>query len=310
MSKARRRKIKDQPKPLEETRKRELSPESVKRRRRRSMAEVLTGRKIEKDPNMRISFLQLPSEILELILLDVLGGNIFHIIQCRQRLGHVSCKQFHILDHAANRQYDLARTCIPSPQRREFMAHEWMRYNNSPPFPFYTPSDSCLAVLRTCRQLYLQGIPILYSRNIFDINNPETLLYLSQTIIPTRFNTIKHLQIDVNASMFASDDSIAIEGPRMAVAMRMHLRWSECLEMVASMKGLVSLRVRIDLNLVKHYPGFRRGDVRFRKYLEGMLDAIRLSRIRGLKSFDLETYGPDLDGVEQMAESVRGIVCS
>ncbi|QSZ35482.1 hypothetical protein DSL72_008352 [Monilinia vaccinii-corymbosi] len=306
MAKARRRKMKDQPKPLEEARKRELSPEPA-RRRRRSMAEIFSSRKKEKD--MRITFLQLPSEILGLILLEVLGGNTFHIIQCRQRLGHLSCKKSHV-NHATNLQYDLERTCIPSLQRRKFMTHEWMRYYNSPPSPFYTPSDSCLDVLLTCRQLYLQGIPIIYSRNIFDINNPETLLYLSQTILPARLKMIKFLQIDVNASMLAYDNSMAIEHPSVAIGMRMCSGWRRCLDMVASMKGLENLRVRMDLNLVKHSPGFPNGNERFKRYLESMLDAIKLSSVRGLRRFDLETCGPDIEGIEQLLERVRDTVCA
>ncbi|ATZ47992.1 hypothetical protein BCIN_03g02600 [Botrytis cinerea B05.10] len=299
VAKARKKKIRDQPRPLEERRKRELSLESTERRR--DFANVFsTWRRDRKTP---ARLLQLPPEILEKILLEVLGGNTFHLIQCRRRLGHIRCKEPYDVDHAANSQYDIVRSCIPSAQRRNYMASEWMRYYKRTSSPFYTRSDSCLAVLLTCRQLYNQGIPVLYSCNTFDINNPETLLYLSQTVIPSRLKSIKSLQIDVNASMVTANSSLLRPIVKFS-------GWKMCLEILEGLEGLQNLRLRMDFDLLQCYNNDFFSDELIQKSFEDMLEAIKLSSLRGLRRFSVETNSRDTKGVEQMAESVRGIICA
>ncbi|KAF5879263.1 uncharacterized protein Bfra_006468 [Botrytis fragariae] len=286
IAKARKRKIEDQPKPLEERRKRELSLEPTGRRR--DLANVFsTWKRNRKTP---ASLLQLPPEIVEKILLEVLG--------------HVRCKEPHDIEHAANSQYDIERSCILSAQRRKYLTSEWMRHYNQRPSPFYTRSDSCLAVLLTCRRVYNQGIPILYSCNTFDINNPETLLYLSQTVISSRFKSIKSLQIDVNASMGSSINT------RLADPTVEFSEWKMCLEMLERLEGLQNLRLRVEFELQGHYPNVIYSDEQLQKSLQDLLDAIKLSSLRGLRRFDLETNSRDIKGVEQTVESVRGIVCT
>ncbi|TEY85863.1 hypothetical protein BOTCAL_0010g00020 [Botryotinia calthae] len=302
MAKACEKKIRDQPKPLEKKRKRELSLEPTERRR--DLANVFSTWK--RDAKKPTRLLQLPSEILENVLLEVLGGNTFHLIQCRRRLGHIRCKEPHdIIELAANSQYDIARSCIPSAQRRKYMAHEWMRYYNERPSPFYTRSDSCLAILLTCRQLYNQGIPVLYSCNTFDINNPETLLYLSQTVIPSRLKSIKSLQIDVNASMGSITKDSNLLHPIVEFS-----GWKMCLEILERLEGLQNLRLRMDFYLLRRYDDAFHSDELVQKSFEDMMEAIKLSSLRGLRRFSVETNSRDTKGVEQMAESVRGIICT
>ncbi len=55
--------------------------------------------------------------------------------------------------------------------------------------------DAGLGLLRTCRQIYREGIGLLYAANVFDVNHPQTLLFLSRTIRPYRLATIRSLQI-------------------------------------------------------------------------------------------------------------------
>ncbi|KAF7941221.1 hypothetical protein EAE99_000858 [Botrytis elliptica] len=300
MAKARKRKIRDQPKPLEERKKRELSLEPTERRR--DLTSVFSTWK--RNRKIPASLLQLPPEIVEKILQEVLGGNIFHLLQCRRRLGHVHCKDPHDIEHAASSQYDIERSCIPSAQRRKYLAYEWMRHHTQRPSPFYTRSDSCLAVLLTCRQVYNQGIPILYSCNSFDINNPETLLYLSQIVIPSRFKSIKSLQIDVNASMGSSTET-GLADPTVEFS-----EWKTCLEILERLDGLQNLRLRVEFELQGYYPDVIYSDELIQKSLQDLLDVIKLSSLRGLRRFDLETNSRDIKGVEQAVESVRGIVCT
>ncbi|KAM0162865.1 hypothetical protein ACHAPG_001572 [Botrytis cinerea] len=226
VAKARKKKIRDQPKPLEERRKRELSLESTERRR--DFANVFsTWRRDRKTP---ARLLQLPPEILEKILLEVLGGNTFHLIQCRRRLGHIRCKEPYDVDHAANSQYDI-------------------------------------------------------------------------TVIPSRLKSIKSLQIDVNASMVTANSSLLRPIVKFS-------GWKMCLEILEGLEGLQNLRLRMDFDLLQCYNNDFFSDELIQKSFEDMLEAIKLSSLRGLRRFSVETNSRDTKGVEQMAESVRGIICA
>lgn len=310
MAKARKRKIKDQPKPLEE-RKGELSPTPFGRQKRMMgvfFSKNFFGKRTEKE--MRASLLQLPSEILEMILLEVLGGNIFHIIQCRGRLGHIRCKRYHDINHApgADCDYDIPRECIPAHQRHRYMTWEWTRSYHARPTSLR--SDSSFAILRTCRRLYNLGIPILYSHNIFDINHPETLLYLSQTIVPARFESIKYLQIDVNHAMCAYDNSAWADIVSTDVAISERPGWIKCLDLVEGMKGLENLRLRMDVEWMYGHMTYQRDD-EFR-LLKGMLEDLKLTSVTRLRKFDVETCGSYFGGrrAELLLDSVRGVICA
>ncbi|KAJ8068836.1 hypothetical protein OCU04_002526 [Sclerotinia nivalis] len=168
---------------MEEKRKRELSPKPD--RRRRSMISALHS---QREGQERAAGLQLPSEIPEMILLEVPGGNMFHLIQCHRQLGHFRCKQSHSIDDARTSQYDITRTCVPSLQHRKHMTYNErvVQQKNTilHKLRFLSPIFARVATYTP----YNQGIPILYSRkssrNTCNANNPETLPYLSQTILP------------------------------------------------------------------------------------------------------------------------------
>ncbi|TGO51450.1 hypothetical protein BCON_0161g00230 [Botryotinia convoluta] len=180
-----------------------------------------------------------------------------------------------------------------------------MRYYNKRPFPFYTRSDSCLAILLTCRRVYNQGIPILYSCNTIDINNPETLLYLSQTVITSRFKSIKSLQIDVNASMTLCTQDWGLAGSIVTCP-----EWKIFLGILERLEGLQNLRLRAEFDLLQDFPAGPHCDGLFLMPLEEMLEAIKLSSLRGLRRFDLETNIRDTEGIGQIVENVRGTICT
>jgi hypothetical protein len=56
-----------------------------------------------------------------------------------------------------------------------------------------------LALLRTCQQVYRETVNIPYQCNIFDIDDPETLIGFRQTIPRARFRAIRHLKIYVES---------------------------------------------------------------------------------------------------------------
>ncbi|KAF7907212.1 uncharacterized protein EAF01_004799 [Botrytis porri] len=128
----------------------------------------------------------------------------------------------------------------------------------------------------TTWHVYNQGISILYSCNTFDINNPETVLYLSQTVIPSRFKSIKSLQLDVNASMGSSTECSTLPGPRLEF-----LNWKKCLEILEWLEGLQNLRLRMYFDLLRRFPDSPYSDELVQKPLENSLEGTKLSSLRG-----------------------------
>ncbi|TGO11441.1 hypothetical protein BTUL_0109g00050 [Botrytis tulipae] len=239
IAKAYKRKIKDQPKPLEGRRKRELSLEPTEGRR--NLTNVFSIRKRDRKTPARL--LQVPPEILEKILLEVLGGNTFHLIQCRRRLGHIRCKEPHNIDHVTNSDYDIARACIPHAQRRK-----------------YTPFE---------------------------------------------LKSIRSLQIDVNASMTLCTQDWGLAGSIVECP-----EWKMFLGILERLEGLQNLRFRAEFDLLQDIPPGPYFDELFLRPLEEMLEAIKLSSLRGLRRFDLETNIRDTEGIGQIVENVRGVVCT
>ncbi|OCL03295.1 hypothetical protein AOQ84DRAFT_356975 [Glonium stellatum] len=56
-------------------------------------------------------------------------------------------------------------------------------------------SAKLLPLLRTCRLVYSEAVDILYSRNTFRFEHLDTFIHFSTVILPSRFNSIRSLQI-------------------------------------------------------------------------------------------------------------------
>ncbi|MCJ1362785.1 hypothetical protein MMC16_001891 [Acarospora aff. strigata] len=121
--------------------------------------------------------LRLPAEIRLKIYYEVFGGEVLHLIQLPKRLAHVRCC-------STLSATDVLRRCIPG-YRWPAVIMEMTKIKTS---------SLDLALLQSCRQIYTEAIDIMYATNLFDIDDPSTLLYLSQTIRPQRFAAIKYLQ--------------------------------------------------------------------------------------------------------------------
>jgi hypothetical protein len=135
--------------------------------------------------------------------------------------------------------------------------------------PGHTEPALDLAVLRTCRQLYQEAIPLLYSTNTFDFDSIPPLLYLAQTIRPQRLESIRYLQLSFNLFMVGA---FAPE-PRTDYPFDMGT-WQRVWKMVRTrMKGLRDLEV----TLLVHAGDY--GDEK--RWLEP------ISALRGLQKFAL-----------------------
>ncbi|KZZ93846.1 hypothetical protein AAL_05562 [Moelleriella libera RCEF 2490] len=53
------------------------------------------------------------------------------------------------------------------------------------------------AVLQTCKQIYLEAVPTIYSRNVFRFNHPDLMLRLMTQIGHTNMKLIRSLNIHV-----------------------------------------------------------------------------------------------------------------
>jgi hypothetical protein len=292
---------------------RELSAQREGRRPRIDFSRLRgKGKRKVASPIMR-----LPAELRSQILLEVLGQSVIHLVQCRGRLGHIRCKidDMQSFPYTFNDQsYDIERRCIPPCQfscknaaefRYPYVLEHVTCTTLHPP-----PSESCLGVLRTCRQLYREGIDVLYSRNIFDANDAETVLFLARTIRPQRLKAIKHLQINAKDPWPCQDISGVQSDNFVLHTMNDWPPWVECCKLIGSqMTGLQSLTVRVGVFEQRdaHAPNVNRD---FRRGLYNtMLGAIRDSGIKGLEGFRLEIEREEAQVVEELQQGLRDVVC-
>lgn len=118
---------------------------------------------------------RLPPEIRLEIYTYVLGRNLLHLVQGEERISHVRCR--------ASSATDFRRTCRPA------AANTARRI-----LPGST-SNGNLALIKTCRQVYIEAMDVLYTTNVFDLDDPRTLLYFSQSIRPQRLASITKLHV-------------------------------------------------------------------------------------------------------------------
>ena len=140
----------------------------------------------------------------------------------------------------------------------------------SSPCPNYNIN---LPLIKTCRQIYLEAAPLLYSTNTFLIFELDNLIYLNQTIRQVNMATIRYMHMHWALSHMPLCDS------------KPHLRpqddstWLQFWDIVTTrMTGLVALDVL--LYILDGSFGYER------VWLKPLM------AIRGLKHFDLEfIYG-------------------
>ncbi|KAL8994204.1 MAG: hypothetical protein Q9188_007133 [Gyalolechia gomerana] len=128
------------------------------------------------------------------------------------------------------------------------------------------------ALLRTCRQIYMEAISLLYSGNTFIIKHPELLLRFAKAIPPQRLDCIRTLRICLQpwhcgfVSHWAHSPSRREE-------------WETCWKIVAAMQNLLNLDVEIVHELYSH-PWTEEQNI-----CQTLLPS--LLRLRGLHSFRL-----------------------
>ena len=254
-------------------------------------------------------FSRLPAEIRTVIWQYVLGGQRYHLMQVPKRVGHHRC--------LAGTSSDPGRSCcLPAMSywRHEVGTISYRDYLNrhpEAPLPHAAsvemlspPPDSdsyTLALLRTCQRVYRESINNPYYSNIFDIDDPETLLKLRQTIPRQRLRAIKHLGVYVEtqypplagmhtAPWYGSGDGV----------------WTLMWHTIAhDMAGLEALELIIQSGSL--FPAWGGDNPRWC----GML-----RDVKGLKSFQLtvkegqQTYSEESDEhIKVLTQSLRECMC-
>ena len=176
-------------------------------------------------------FARLPLELRQVIYGYVLGGKVIHITRLPTRLGHVTC--FHESRHEGGTPY--------SPSSHQCWGIRFPRttlYNGLWDESRIEDQDALNALLKTCRRVYSESIGYLYKDNIFDVNAPETILLLKQTVLLSRLQLISAVQMTWG---FVSERDVD-------TSERLRMRqgaWEQVWKVLGDMKGLQSLRVEL-----------------------------------------------------------------
>ncbi len=119
---------------------------------------------------------KLPLEFRRKIYTYALGNHLVHILLTPSRIAHICC--------TCPTLKDFNRACCHSARH--------LIVPKSVPIP---PSDTAIALLRTCRQICAEALPILYSSNTFDIDDLSAFVLFAGNISPRGLSAIKSLHL-------------------------------------------------------------------------------------------------------------------
>lgn len=186
-------------------------PLPLPRKRPRALSLLGNGKKDENFSSLRnrAGFIgRFPPEIREMIYTYVLGNRVIHI-------QHKPYQQQRLISHDCERLHDM----IPRTYCQEVMP----RKNLS--------SGTKTALLKTCRLIYIEGIRVLYSTNVFGCfaSRVTALSYFFRTVLPQRLSMITTLYItcDTKPLVFRARESLQ--------------EWSDVWQQIAT--EMTSLRV-------------------------------------------------------------------
>ena len=119
---------------------------------------------------------KLPIEIRRLVYAHALGNRLVHLIAITSKLAHFGCEGSSVSP----------RICVCRRSR-----HAARLDQNS-------PYSSVIAVnlLRANRQIYAEALPVLYSSNIFDIDNLSTFNIFANNVPPAGRSLIRRIHLN------------------------------------------------------------------------------------------------------------------
>jgi hypothetical protein len=251
-------------------------------------------------PAEQCALLRLPLEIRRQIITEVLGKSVIHLVQRPNRLGHFLCsgkKWRSAASHAKHPFYDSSRRC--------FHLQKVPQYHHNEPLDPHLESDGCLALAKTCRQIYREAMDILYTTNTFDVNHPQTLIFLARTIRPQRLSSIRSLQITWSNFARRSEvrDVVSRDGNKYPDDLT---TWEDMWDIVGSqMKGLVDLKLKLEMHA--QVPGLLPMGPIGKQQLQLLLQAPR-KQVRGLRNFQLD-IGEATSEARRLEGDMRELLC-
>jgi hypothetical protein len=183
---------------------------------------------------------KLPRHVRSRIFRLVLGGEIFHLVHVWKGVGHVQCDgRCEVYGKDGYYPMRLGRKC-----------HRWME---SIPWDDNGKAQlSCninhltdhadYSLIFTCKQIYVEAIDLLYSENVFELDNILVLEFFKATILPQRFRAIRHLQLYWRVKV---DDEIFKEASGKKGDLWSGA-WDRLWEIIATDMRLESLIVQLD----------------------------------------------------------------
>ena len=135
-------------------------------------------------------FSRLSPEIRQLIWDILVGGNCFHIARLPRRLLAIKCAE-DIGPPGATASHNCWGLKTDYECTTHYAGLYLYPFNNHPARP-----ANLASVLQVCRRMYAETLPILYGNNTFDINHLDTLFYLEQSILPSRMEQIRFLNLE------------------------------------------------------------------------------------------------------------------
>ncbi|KAL3488212.1 hypothetical protein BJX62DRAFT_240247 [Aspergillus germanicus] len=194
----------------------------------------------------RSPFFRLPPELRVLIYAEVLTFQIPLMIEHREGPGNRL---------RSDRLYPklVSRALANLSQSENKVYFNWLRKSRGWPV---------CGLLACCRRVYSETIPILYQSNTLAFNNPLRILDLPRSLLPSRLQTIRSIQVEKTLHEPPRDgDDIGKRLEREALDL-----WRKACAVLAEMSGLQKLLVYFSSH--DHYPG----GVDIVPYLQAMAD--------------------------------------
>ena len=130
------------------------------------------------DVNKDTSLLsRLPLEVRLMVYEYALGGNLVHLVLGRRKVSHVCCN--------SSAKTDFDRSCNPeaAPKRIPRALGRPCRSNH-------------LALVKSCRQIYDEAMPTMYSHNVFDVADLSAFVHFSRSVPSQRLAAVRMLNVD------------------------------------------------------------------------------------------------------------------
>ncbi|KAJ9486032.1 hypothetical protein VN97_g7324 [Penicillium thymicola] len=193
-------------------------------------------------PQLQSRLLTRLSPELRLMIWEfVLADQRIHIIQCsKQRLGHVVCPcalepRSSPLPRHHKHQNSKCEICHGTGISQPVKEADLLRWNKV----------KLLGLALTCRQIYHESIPLLYTLPTLEFSNPWTLPYLLPTIPPCHRDRIRTIELrwSFPGHWLPSKDSV-----RAVYVSAGRTQWTETCRAVSQLRSLRSFVLVLESN--------------------------------------------------------------